>query len=98
MHKQPSSCPSLPLVSVIMPAFNSERFVTQALESVLAQDYRPIEVIAVDDGSSDGTLDLIRAQPNVTCLRQQHRGASAAYNTGIASARGGILAFIDSDD
>jgi glycosyltransferase involved in cell wall biosynthesis len=81
-----------------MPAFNSERFLPQALDSVFAQDYHPIEIVAVDDGSTDRTLDLLRAQPGVICIQQPHLGVSTARNTGIASARGSIVAFLDSDD
>jgi glycosyltransferase involved in cell wall biosynthesis len=90
--------PDGPLVSVVMPTFNSARYLLQALESVFAQDYRPIEIIAVDDGSTDRTLDLLRNQSGVICIQQPHRGVSAARNIGITSARGNILAFLDSDD
>jgi glycosyltransferase involved in cell wall biosynthesis len=87
-----------PLVSVVLPTFNSERFLVETLQSVLTQDYRTFEIIAVDDGSTDGTLDLLRAQPEVTWIEQPHRGVAAARNAAIASARGSILSFLDSDD
>ena len=95
---RPEQRPGRPLVSVIIPTFNREGFLPQALESAFAQDYRPIEIVVVDDGSTDGTVDLLRAWPDVLCIRRPHRGVSAAYNTGIASSRGSILAFLDSDD
>jgi glycosyltransferase involved in cell wall biosynthesis len=87
-----------PLVSVILPTFNSERFLVDTLQSVLTQDYRAFEIIAVDDGSTDGTLDLLRAQSEVAWIEQPHRGVAAARNTAIAGARGSILSFLDSDD
>ncbi len=87
-----------PLVSVILPTFNSERFLAEALQSVLAQDYPAFEIIAVDDGSTDGTLDLLRNHSGLTCIEQPHRGVSTARNAAIAAARGSILSFLDSDD
>jgi glycosyltransferase involved in cell wall biosynthesis len=90
--------PDHPLVSVVIPVFNRARFLPQAVESVLAQDHRPLEVIVVDDGSTDGTPDLVGAHDFVTCIRQPHRGVSSARNAGVAASRGSILAFLDSDD
>lgn len=90
--------PGRPLVSVVIPTFNVARFLPQALESVRAQDYRPLEVVAVDDGSTDRTLELLRTQPGVICIEQPHRGVSTARNAGIGAARGDIIAFLDSDD
>ncbi len=97
-QESPATGIDRPLVSVIIPTFNSARFLPQALESVAAQDYRPLEVIAVDDGSTDQTADLLRAHPWVTCLHQAHGGVSTARNAGISASRGQILAFLDSDD
>lgn len=98
-HRQPhENTPDRPLVSVVIPTFNGARFLPQALESLLAQDYRPLEIIAVDDGSTDGTPGLLRAHGGVRCIHQPHRGVSAARNTGIGASRGRILAFLDSDD
>jgi glycosyltransferase involved in cell wall biosynthesis len=85
------------LVSVVMPAFQEEAFIGEALGSVLAQTYRPVEVIVVDDGSSDRTAD-IAARFGVRVLRQPHRGQSAARNAGLAVARGDFWAIFDADD
>jgi glycosyltransferase involved in cell wall biosynthesis len=85
------------LVSVIIPVFNSERFLAEAIESVLAQSHRNLELIVVDDGSTDGGAKAAQGYP-VRYFRQEHRGPGAARNFGIRQARGEFLAFLDSDD
>ena len=87
-----------PLVSVIIPVFNRERFVAEALESVFAQEYRPIEVIVVDDGSTDATGEVARAFREVNVIRQVNLGPGAARNAGLAEATGPFITFMDSDD
>jgi glycosyltransferase involved in cell wall biosynthesis len=87
-----------PLASVVIPAFNSERFLGEALLSVFAQTYAPVETIVVDDGSSDGTAEVARSQPGVTLIEQVNSGPSAARNRGFAASRGEFVAFHDSDD
>ncbi|WP_051243277.1 glycosyltransferase [Azohydromonas australica] len=88
-----------PLVSAIIPAYNSERFLPLAITSVLAQTYAPMECIVVDDGSSDGTARVVASfGDRVRYIHQTNAGASAARNTGIAAARGEYIAFLDSDD
>jgi glycosyltransferase involved in cell wall biosynthesis len=87
------------LVSCIIPAFNAEPFVGEAIESVLAQTYSAVEIIVVDDGSTDRTADVARSYgPTVHCLVRPHRGAGAAKNDGIRVAQGGFVAFLDADD
>ena len=85
-------------VSVIIPVHNGERFLAEALNSVYAQDYRPIEVIVVDDGSEDRSARIASSHEGVTVISQQNLGLAAARNTGIAAATGEFIAFLDADD
>lgn len=87
-----------PLVSVIIPVYNGARFLREALESVFAQTYRPIEVIVVDDGSADDSGVIAQSFPEVRYVRQQNAGVAAARNNAIQIARGEFLAFLDQDD
>jgi len=88
-----------PLVSIIIPAYNRERYIAQAIESVLAQTYRPIEIIVVDDGSVDKTADVANSfSDKVRYFYQPNSGCGTARNTGVLKARGSFLAFLDSDD
>jgi glycosyltransferase involved in cell wall biosynthesis len=86
-----------PLVSVVIPCYNSARFLSEAIESVLLQTYSRIEIILVDDGSTDETADIARSYP-VQYIYQGNRGISAARNTGIARAQGKYVLFLDHDD
>lgn len=92
---------SKPLVSVVIPAFNSGEYVREAIDSVFAQTYSPIEVIVVDDGSTDDTAEklhsLIKAQ-KIRYTFQPNQGLAAARNTGIGLAEGKYLQFLDADD
>jgi glycosyltransferase involved in cell wall biosynthesis len=88
---------SEPLVSVVMPVYNGERFLAEAIESVLGQEYRNHEVIVVDDGSTDGSSAVARAL-GVRYVRQPNRGVAAARNTGLAAAQGTLISFLDQDD
>jgi glycosyltransferase involved in cell wall biosynthesis len=87
-----------PLVSVIMAAYNAEEYIGAALESVLAQDWSPFEVVVVDDGSTDGTGDIVRSFPRVRYVRQENAGPAAARNAAIRESRGDLVANFDSDD
>lgn len=86
------------LISVIIPAYNGERYIAEAIESVLAQRYEHIEIIVVNDGSTDRTEKVLRSYANVQYLYQPRKGASAARNSGIKSSSGNFLAFLDADD
>lgn len=86
-------------VSVVIPAWNAQRYLAEAIESALAQTIRPAEIIVVDDGSTDRTAEIAgRFGPPVQVVRQEHGGAGAARNRGAGLARGKFLAFLDSDD
>ena len=87
-----------PLVSVVMAAYNAEEHVGAALESVLAQDYEPLEVVVVDDGSTDRTGEIVRSFPDVRHLWQENAGPAAARNRAFAEASGELVAVLDSDD
>lgn len=90
--------PSLPKVSVVITNYNYGRFLQQTIESVLAQTYPNIEVIVVDDGSTDETWEVIAKYPQITVIRQHREGVSVARNKGAMAASGDYLAFLDSDD
>lgn len=87
------------LVSCILPVWNGEKYLSQALDSVFAQTYRPIEVIVVDDGSTDGTRNVVeRDSRPVRFLFQPNSGPVVARNTGMRNANGEFFAFLDHDD
>lgn len=89
----------MPLVSVVLPVFNGARFLGEAIRSVVGQDYRLVELIVVDDGSTDGSAEIVRTvAPESVLIQQENAGPSAARNSGLAIARGDYLAFIDADD
>ena len=88
-----------PTISVVVPAFNAERYIAETLESIFAQTHAPDEVIVVDDGSTDGTLAALAPfSGDVRVISQANRGAAGAHNTGFGSARGDYVARCDSDD
>ena len=90
-----------PLVSVIVPSFNQGRFIAETLESILSQDYRPLEVLVMDGGSTDETLSVLekyRSRPEVRVWSEADEGVTDAVNKGLARVRGAILAIQSSDD
>jgi glycosyltransferase involved in cell wall biosynthesis len=92
----------MPTVSVIMPAYNAERYLDTAVASVLRQSFSDLELLIVDDGSSDGTVEIARASAardaRVRVLEQANAGPGPARNTGFRAAAGRLFAFLDSDD
>jgi len=91
--------PPVPALSVIVPCYNMGRFLPEAVESVLAQGHPELQIIVVDDGSTDDTAACVRALPHpVEYIRQDNRGPAAARNRGIRAARHDVLGFIDADD
>ena len=88
-----------PLISVIMPCYNAERFVAEAVDSVLNQTHQNVELIVVDDGSTDGSLEVLRSYGDrIRLLTQSNQGPYHARNRGLAHARGEYVAFLDADD
>jgi glycosyltransferase involved in cell wall biosynthesis len=92
----------MPLVSVIMPAYNAEKFIAASIESVLNQTFFDFELIIINDGSSDNTLDIAQQfalkDKRIIIISQENQGETAARNTGLAHAKGEYVAFLDSDD
>lgn len=89
----------LALVSVIIPTYNADKFIEEAIQSVLAQTYRMYEIIVVDDGSTDNTKEVLRKyQDKIRCIFQANCGPSAARNAGIKIAQGEYICFLDADD
>jgi glycosyltransferase involved in cell wall biosynthesis len=87
------------LISVIIPTYNSERFVTEAIDSVLAQTFKDFEILVIDDGSTDETESLMRRyDAPVRYIRQENGGVAVARNRGIEESRGKYIAFLDADD
>jgi glycosyltransferase EpsH len=91
-----------PLVTIIIPVYNAERHVARCLDSIAAQTFSSIEVIVVDDGSTDGTPSVVESyaqkHPWFRCIRQANSGPGEARNTGIAASRSKYLSFVDADD
>ncbi len=89
------------LVSIVIPCYNQGRYLASAVESALAQTHKDVEVVVVDDGSTDDTAQVMErfaGDPRVTLLRQENRGPSAARNAGVAASKGAFLNFLDADD
>lgn len=92
-------CTQKPLVSVVIPAFNARDTIQSALKSVLKQSYKPLEIIVVDDGSTDGTLDVLATFGSaIRVVQQSNKGLACARNAGIALAQGDLIAIMDADD
>lgn len=90
---------SSPRVSVVIPVYNGERFLAAAVESALQQTYGHMEVVVVDDGSSDATPEVLASfGSRLRAIRQENRGVAAARNRGMAAATGELVAFLDADD
>jgi glycosyltransferase involved in cell wall biosynthesis len=87
-----------PLVSVLIGVYDGEAYIGEAIESVLAQDYAPLELIVVDDGSTDGSAAVAGSFPGVRVLRQENAGNGAARNRAVEEASGELYAFLDADD
>ncbi|WP_372682774.1 glycosyltransferase [Desulfosarcina sp.] len=99
MIQKPTDTPAEPRVSVILPTYNRAWILAQAVESVLCQDYVNLQLIVIDDGSTDDTVHLLSSfKDRITVIQQANRGVSAARNAGIRASTGELIALIDSDD
>lgn len=89
----------LPKVSVVIPCYNAERYIVAAIRSALAQEWPSLEILVIDDGSSDRSIDLVREKfPGVKLLCQPNQGVASARNYGISISEGEWIAFLDADD
>jgi len=90
----------LPLVSIIIPVHNAESFISDAINSAKNQTWANIEIIVVDDGSTDRSLEIAKTfkSRNITVVSQQNKGASSARNLGLSMAKGAYIQFLDADD
>ena len=91
-----------PFISVIIPVYNMADRVGRCLDSIVSQPFKDIEILLIDDGSTDGAADVIKvysiADSRIICVRQENSGVSAARNLGIGKASGDYILFIDADD
>ena len=88
------------LVSIIIPAFNAEMYIEDCLNSVINQTYQNIEIIVVNDGSTDLTLELVNSfnDPRIILINQENKGCSASKNQGLRIANGDFIQYLDADD
>src|SRR5204863_199596 len=87
-----------PSVSVIVPVYNGEAYLGSAVDSILAEGYEPLEIVVVDDGSTDRSAEVARSRPGVRVVSRPHEGVAAARNAGLAEASGGLVAFLEAAD
>jgi glycosyltransferase involved in cell wall biosynthesis len=88
-----------PLISVIIPSFNQGAFIAQTIDSILQQSYKQVEILVIDGGSTDQTLDILRSYGDqIFWLSEPDRGQAHAINKGLAMAKGDVIAYLNSDD
>ena len=87
-----------PKISVIIPSYNAEKYIGECLDSVLSQTYKNLEIIVIDDGSTDKSFTIAKSRKKVKVIKQKNMGVSVARNTGIDTATGDYIHFIDADD
>ena len=87
-----------PLISVMMPTYNNGKYIKQAIESIYAQNYSNIEIIVVDDGSTDNTREIIKEYKDIKYFYIEHKGIAPARNVALENSKGEYIAFCDSDD
>lgn len=87
-----------PLITVVIPCFNQGQFLGEAIESILSQSYKKLEIIVVNDGSTDTTSDVARKYKEVILIEQENKGLAATRNIGLSFSRGEYIVFLDADD
>ena len=85
-------------ISIMMPTYNNAKYIKQAIESIYAQNYDNIEIIVVDDGSTDNTKEIVQQYKDIKYFYIEHKGISVARNTALEKSKGEYIAFLDSDD
>jgi len=99
LHTPDEACLTAPRISVVIPAYNAAPYIGAAIESVIGQTYKDLEIIVVDDGSVDNTADVVQTYDSkIKYVRQENQGVSSARNHGIRVAQGELIAFLDADD
>ena len=94
-----NSLDTQPLVSVVIPTYNRKNKVVEAINSVISQNFESIEILVIDDGSTDGTAEFLTSLSlPITVITKSNGGVSSARNTGIKASKGKYVAFLDSDD
>src|SRR3989344_7011206 len=88
---------NIPLVSVVIPAYNEEECIDGCVKTLVNQSYKPLEIIFVDDGSKDKTLEILEKNKDIKVLKQDHKGPGAARNLGVSKGKGEIAVFVDAD-
>ena len=86
------------MISIIIPMYNSEKYIEKCIESILNNLYKNFEIIVVDDGSTDDSIKIVKKYTNIKLLYSNHAGPGSARNVGIENASGDFIFFLDSDD
>ena len=86
------------MISVIIPVYNGEKYISECIESVLKQTFRDFEIIVINDGSTDNTAEICRKFKNIRYFYQENKGVSKAREKGLQVSKGEYITFIDSDD
>ena len=98
MNTGPRIGSSEPQVSVVIPCYNQAEFLGETIESAISQTYRNVEIVVIDDGSTDHLPDVVAKYPTVRCIRQNNQGSAGAHNRGLRESTGTYVIFLHGDD